>query len=51
MLLKNIDELNTYKATPFFNFVGSKSALSKSVNKFILIIPSIIATYFSPIEA
>ena len=51
MLLQNIDKLNTYKATPFFNFVGSKFALSKSVNEFCSIIPSIIATYFSPIEA
>ena len=51
MLLKNIDKLNTYKATPFFDFVGSKSALSKSVNELFSIISSRIATYFSPIEA
>ena len=51
MLLQNIDKLNTYKATPVFILVGSKSALSKSVNEFCLIIPSMIVTYFSPIAA
>ena len=51
MLLKNIKEPNAYRATPVFNFVGSKSALSKSVNEFFSIISSRIATYFSPIEA
>ena len=51
MLLQNIDELNAYKATPVFNFVGSKFALSKSVNEFFSIISSRISTYFTPIEA
>ena len=39
------------KLSPFFNFVGNKFALSKSVKEFFSIIPSIIATYFSPIAA
>ena len=51
MLSQNIDELNTYKAIPVLNLVGSKSALSKSVNELFSIIPSIIATYYSPIAA
>ena len=28
--------LDNYKATPFFNFVGNKFALSKSVKNFFL---------------
>ena len=51
MLSQNIDELNTYKAIPVLNLVGSKFALSKSVNEFCSIIHSRIATFFSPIEA
>ena len=43
--------VDLYKAIPFFNLVGNKFALSKSVKEFFLIISSRIATYFSPIAA
>ena len=33
MLLQNIDKLYAYKAIPVLNLVGSKPALSKSVNE------------------
>ena len=36
---------------PVFNLVGNKFALPKSVNEFVSIIFSRIATYFSPIAA
>ena len=42
---------SAYKATPVFSLVGNKIALSKSVNEFLSIISSRIATYFSPIAA
>jgi len=50
MLLQNT-KICFYKAKPFFIFVESKLASSKSVKELFDIIKSKISTYLSPIPA